>query len=1005
MANKVLLKKSSVASRVPAVGDLDYGELALNYTDGKLYFKNASNVIKSFTIDDAVVTLTGTQTLTNKTLTSPNIYNPTFTQNGGDEGGEVKFALAATGTTLNTSVTVDIYQDKFRIFETGGTSRGVFINLAGAAASVGSELSTSSSTQTLTNKTIAAGSNTISGLTNSNLSGSAGITNANLANSAVTVGTTAIALGSSSTTLAGLTSVTSTSFVGALTGNASTATTLQTARSINGVSFNGSANITVTATATNALTIGTGLSGTSYNGSGAVTIAIDSTVATLTGTQTLTNKTLTSPTVSGGTINNTVIGGTTAAAITGTNLVATGTLNVTGATVLNGGLTMDTNKFTVADTTGNTAIGGTLAVTGATTMSAALAMSSNKITGLGAPTASTDAATKQYVDEVAQGIIAKPSVRAATTTNLSANYNNGTLGVGATLTADTNRVFTTLDGVTNWAVTSPPMGVLVKNQTNSAHNGRYNLTTLGSASTPWVLTKCGLCDEADEIPGAYVFVSEGTQAGTGWVQTVLDPDTFVVGTDAVIVTQFSGAGTYTAGTGLTLTGSAFSVNAAQTQITSVGTLTGGTWNASVIAGQYGGTGVANTGKTITIGGNFTTSGAHTTTLTTTGNTGVTLPTTGTLATLSGTETFTNKTISGTSNTLSNIGNASLTNSSLTIGSTTVSLGATATTLAGLTSVTSTTFVGALTGNASTATSATNSTNATNASQVFVGLASANSAFKVPFADTTVNTAGNYSLLQDTESTFTYNPSTNTLTAGTFSGALSGNATTATTLQTARSIGGVSFNGSANINLPGVNTAGNQNTSGTAAVSTAATITTSATASAFKVPFANTTASTTGNYGLLQDSEATFTYNPSTNTLTVGTVAAALTGNASTATSAATLTTARTINTVSFNGSANIVVEPYVENDDSTNATRYITFVDSSTAGHQRLNEDSNFTINPSTGTVTTNGAFASTFALNKNTIDVSYSIPSGYNAVAAGPVVINNGITVTIPTGSTWVIV
>jgi hypothetical protein len=132
----------------------------------------------------------------------------------------------------------------------------------------------------------------------------------------------------------------------------------------------------------------------------------------------------------------------------------------------------------------------------------------------------------------------------------------------------------------------------------------------------------------------------------------------------------------------------------------------------------------------------------------------------------------------------------------------------------------------------------------------------------------------------------------------------GNAATATTLQTARTIGGVSFNGSANINLPGVNTAGNQNTSGTAAVSTAATVTTSATASAFKVPFANTTASTTGNYGLLQDSEATFTYNPSTNTLVVGTVSAALSGNATTAT---TLQTARTINGVSFNGSANITV--------------------------------------------------------------------------------------------------
>ena len=143
-----------------------------------------------------------------------------------------------------------------------------------------------------------------------------------------------------------------------------------------------------------------------------------------------------------------------------------------------------------------------------------------------------------------------------------------------------------------------------------------------------------------------------------------------------------------------------------------------------------------------------------------------------------------------------------------------------------------------------------------------------------------------------------------ISATTFTGAVTGNATTATTLATARTIGGVSFNGSANINLPGVNTAGNQNTSGTAAVSTAATITTSDTASAFKVPFANTTASTTGNYGLLQDSTGTFTYNPNTNTLVVGTVSAALSGNATTAT---TLQTARTINGVSFNGSADITV--------------------------------------------------------------------------------------------------
>jgi hypothetical protein len=108
--------------------------------------------------------------------------------------------------------------------------------------------------------------------------------------------------------------------------------------------------------------------------------------------------------------------------------------------------------------------------------------------------------------------------------------------------------------------------------------------------------------------------------------------------------------------------------------------------AGVLVGENGGTGVNNSGKTITLGGNLTTSGAFALTLTQTNTTNVTLPTTGTLATLGGSETLTNKTISGALNTLTNIPNAALDNSSVTIGSTSVSLGASTLTLAGLTSV-------------------------------------------------------------------------------------------------------------------------------------------------------------------------------------------------------------------------------------------------------------------------------------------------------------------------------
>jgi hypothetical protein len=178
------------------------------------------------------------------------------------------------------------------------------------------------------------------------------------------------------------------------------------------------------------------------------------------------------------------------------------------------------------------------------------------------PTQALHAATKEYVDNTASGIVAKPQVLGATTANIDATYDNGTAGVGATLTHNTNGVFpSTAGGATGWQLGS---GILVKNQTNKAENGRYYISDMGSASTPYVLTRCGYCDTADEIPGAYIFVQAGTNAGTGWIQVVADPTTFVVGTDDINVFQFSGAGTYTAGNGLTLTGTQFAIDTAVT---------------------------------------------------------------------------------------------------------------------------------------------------------------------------------------------------------------------------------------------------------------------------------------------------------------------------------------------------------------------------------------------------------------------------------------------------------
>ena len=175
-----------------------------------------------------------------------------------------------------------------------------------------------------------------------------------------------------------------------------------------------------------------------------------------------------------------------------------------------------------------------------------------KITLDGDPSLSLHAATKQYVDNTASGIVAKPQVLGATTANIDATYNNGTAGVGATLTHNTNGAFpSSAGGASGWAVGK---GILVKNQTNKAQNGRYYVSNMGSASTPYVLTRCSYCDEASEIPGAYIFVQDGTSAGTGWIQVVEDPATFVVGTDNIDVFQFSGAGTITAGTNISVSG-------------------------------------------------------------------------------------------------------------------------------------------------------------------------------------------------------------------------------------------------------------------------------------------------------------------------------------------------------------------------------------------------------------------------------------------------------------------
>ena len=289
--------------------------------------------------------------------------------------------------------------------------------------------------------------------------------------------------------------------------------------------------------ATNVLYYGTGTGGVGGSATSIIPIAGSGAFVDTTTAQTVAGVKTFSSTIVGSVNGN---AGTATALQNSRDIALTG--DVTGTASFNG-----TANASIASTLANSGItAGTftkvtfnakgIATTGATALlsdigspTSSFSMNSQLLTNLATPVSDQDAATKLYVDSVAQGLNVKDSCVAATTANI-------------TLSAPQ-----TIDGI---AVVAGDR-VLVKNQTTTSANGIYVV-----AAGAW--SRSSDADTYSELVSAFTFVEKGTaNADSGFVCTIDQGGT--LGTTPITFSQFSGAGTYVAGTGLTLTGNSFAL--------------------------------------------------------------------------------------------------------------------------------------------------------------------------------------------------------------------------------------------------------------------------------------------------------------------------------------------------------------------------------------------------------------------------------------------------------------
>ena len=300
---------------------------------------------------------------------------------------------------------------------------------------------------------------------------------------------------------------------------------------------------------TNILYYGTGTGGAGGTATSIIAIGGNGAFVDTSSTQTVGGAKTFSSTITGSISGN---AGTATALANGRTIAITGDLtytsgsfdgtgNVTGTgTLANSGVTAGTYTKITVDAKGRATVGATASRSDLSAPTGDISNGGFKITNVADPVSAQDAATKNYVDNVAQGLDVKASCVVATTANITLS---GTQ---------------TIDGV---AVVAGDR-VLVKNQTTQSANGIYVV-----AAGSW--TRSTDADTWAELVSAFTFVEKGTtNADSGWVCTVDQGGT--LGTTAITWSQFSGSGSYTAGTGLTLSGGQFSIT-----------------NTAVSAGSYG----------------------------------------------------------------------------------------------------------------------------------------------------------------------------------------------------------------------------------------------------------------------------------------------------------------------------------------------------------------------------------------------------------------------------------